>query len=138
MNYIFVLLSMFYSSFGLAGGSSSGGTPPALSDLNIELMQAEPGRAGLFDNGTGDIGLLAKGDLFPKLIVGKNKTQSLVSDFLLLPEADFHMLRDRAKPIDTMNTVGLHASYKIEAGNTGDSMILIDRREAVRAAVQGH
>lgn len=137
MKYI-LLAIIFITPNIFAGSGMGGGTPPALADLDLELMQAEPGRAGLFDNGFGDVGLLTQSTLPPKLRVKKIKALSAslaTGNSLILPEADFNLLRDRTKPLDVVNRDNGNASYSVEAGDTIDSVILQDRREAVRAAL---
>lgn len=112
-----------------------GGTPPALSDLNTDLMMAEPGRGGLFDKGAGDVGLLTNSDLLPKLTVTKLQMSSEQGS-ITMQEIDFTQLRDRAKPLDVVSVQGGNSSYNVEAGDTPDAVILHDRRTAAREALK--
>ncbi|WP_141732406.1 hypothetical protein [Oligoflexus tunisiensis] len=125
-----------FASAALAGGSQGGGTPPALSDLSKEIMMAEPGRAGLFDNGAGDIGLLAKGELLSTLTVSKTSlhSRSISAGSLAVSDEDFSLLSIRIKALDAIGINGENSSYRIEAGKTLDEIILKDRREVARAA----
>lgn len=134
--YIFIPFVSFAST-ALAGGSQGGGTPPALADLSKEIMMAEAGRAGVFDNGAGDIGLLAKGELLSTLSVSKTSLQarSMAFGSLAVSDEDFSLLSRRSKPLDAIGINGENASYRIEAGETLDKVILKDRREAARAAI---
>lgn len=136
MKYILFLSILLTSTAILAGSGMGGGTPPALADLTTELMQAEPGRAGLFEDRTGDIGLLAKTDLLPKLTVTKLQTRSIEAGNLLISDLDFSQLRDRTKALGVVSVEGRAASYNIEAGDTLDSVILQNRREAAREAIR--
>ncbi|WP_141731691.1 hypothetical protein [Oligoflexus tunisiensis] len=126
-----------FASAALAGGSQGGGTPPALADLGKEIMMAEPGRAGIFDNGTGDVGLLANSELLSTLTLSTTslRSRSISAGSLVISGEDFSLLSVRKKPLDAIGMNGENASYKIEAGETMDEVILKGRRELARAAV---
>ncbi|MDQ3234405.1 MAG: hypothetical protein M3Q07_21595 [Pseudobdellovibrionaceae bacterium] len=134
--YIFIPFLSFASA-ALAGGSQGGGTPPALSYLSKEIMMSEPGRAGIFDNGAGDIGLLANGKLLSTVSVSKASLQarSISIGSFAVSEEDFSLLSSRSKPLDAIGIHGENASYKIETGETLDSVILKDRRKLARDSV---
>jgi hypothetical protein len=115
-----------------AGGGTGGGTPPAREKLLEQLMSAELGQGGLYDNGLGDIGLLTNRELQPEMTL--TKSQLLGAD-IKVPDTDFEMLRDRRLPLDSVGLLGENKSFSITAGDQLDSIKLIDRRAAARAAV---
>lgn len=133
-----VLTAILQASVCFAGSGVGGGTPPALSDLSLEIMRSEPGSAGVFDNGAGDVGLLAKSELLSTLNVSKLSLQSggISNGTLTVSDEDFSLLSLRKKPLDAIDVNGRTASYRVEAGETLDQIILKDRRKAVRAAVR--
>ncbi len=98
---------------------------------------AEPGRAGIFDNGTGDVGLLANSELLSTLTLSTTslRSRSISAGSLVISGEDFSLLSVRKKPLDAIGMNGENASYKIEAGETMDEVILKGRRELARAAV---
>jgi hypothetical protein len=143
MKYIAGLF-VFMASMAFAGGSQGGGTPPAREQL-VEMLMAQPAiDGGLFDNGLGDISILTRSRLQPQMTVAN---RDLVSADIESPivestpklnfsKEDFAALRDRLAPIDATGAEGQNLSFKIEAGNTADTMILKDRRELMRAAIK--
>jgi hypothetical protein len=136
---IHLFISLFtLTSTALAGGSQGGGTPPALSELSKEILMSEPGSVALFDNGSGDIGLLLKGDLLPKLTVRKASLQDTPLSYgdLALSDEEFSMIRSQSKPLGAINLTGAHTSYSVEASESLDLIILKDRREAARSGVK--
>jgi hypothetical protein len=129
-NYLMLLI---LNSSGLfAGTGMGGGTPPAREQLKNQLMSAEFASAGLFDNELGDVGLLTNRELQPQLTLSRSRFSA--SD-IKISEADFEMLRDRQTPIDSIGALGERRSFKVSAGDRLDSLNLIDRRAAARAAV---
>jgi hypothetical protein len=134
MKYIVGIIAVFLMQIAFAGGSSGTGTPPALQDLQQELMMKPSFGGGLFDKG-GDIGLLTRVKLQPQMLVGSGMGGG-TPPILSVSESDLALLRDRTKPLDTVNTEGGSASYNIEAGETLNTVILHDRREAMRSAVK--
>jgi hypothetical protein len=120
------------TSIALAGFGSGGGSPPAREQLLEQLLVADLGQGALFDTGLGDIGLLTNRELQPQMTL--TKSQLLKAD-IKVPETDFEMLRDRKLPLDSVGTLGENKSYTITAGDEIDSLTLIDRRAAARAAV---
>ncbi len=136
---------VFMASVAFAGGSQGGGTPPAREQLAQMLMsETSTIDGGLFDNGLGDPSILTRSRLQPQMTV--TRAEVLPSDFempllqarprLTFSQGDFTALRDRKTPIDAMGAEGQNLSFKIEAGETLDSLTLRDRRELMRAAIK--
>lgn len=118
-----------------AGGSMTGGTPPAKSrtELLEQLMAKAPGNGGIFDSEPGNIGLGVNTQLAPELLVSKSSTSADV----IISEEDFIRLSSTLKTVDAIDISGASRSYSIQDGNTIDSLLLKDRREAIRAGGTG-
>jgi hypothetical protein len=71
----------------------------------------------------------------PKLTVTKLQARSIEPGNLVISDMDFNQLRDRTKTLGVVSVDGRVASYNIEAGDTLDSVILQNRREAAREAI---
>lgn len=139
MRYIiFVIIVMAITGQSFAGGSSGTSTPPGREKLTQELMMAEPGKAGVFDTGAGDIGLLAKSELLSTLTVSKSSLQSRSNSTgdLAVSDEDFSLLSAITKPLYAVSINGGNASYRIEAADTLNQVILKDRREIMRLMVK--
>jgi hypothetical protein len=132
MKTLVVFASSIYAASAFAGWGTGGGTPPAREQLLEQLMVADRGQGALFDNGLGDIGLLTNLELQPQMTLTKSQLRK--AD-IKVHETDFEMLRDRKLPLDSVGTLGENKSYTITAGDQLDSITLIDRRAAARAAV---
>jgi hypothetical protein len=134
---------VFMASMAFAGGSQGGGTPPARQQLT-EMLMSEPSiDGGLFDNGLGDIGILTRNKLQPQMTVinrhtaaDDNTLTSEANPRLRFSREDFSALRDRPLPVDATGAEGQNYSFKIEAGDTADTIILKDRRDLMRSAVK--
>lgn len=131
MKKIFLIMLIVTPSY-LGAGGTDGGTPPAREKLKEQLMSAEFASGALFDKGMGDVGLLTNRELQPQMTLSKFK---LSGSDIKIPEADFEMLRERIAPLDSVGTLGENRSFRLSAGDQLDSLLLMDRRAAARAAV---
>ncbi|HYX39163.1 MAG TPA: hypothetical protein VE954_39165 [Oligoflexus sp.] len=138
------LISILGISTAAAAGGTGGINPPAREKLLEELVQAQPGSGGLFDAGNGNLGLGIKHALNPELILSRYNPMSGIP----LTDIDFSALNARkgnihVESISASNTLNstsgvpstLHASYRIEDGNTADTLLLKDRRVLMRNSV---
>ncbi len=157
-----IAITYILSATAYAGSGVGGGTPPALQDLEQTLNVSPELDGGLYDL-KGDLGLLTKIKLQPQMFVSGGSsgggTPSLELDggmggsnrsianlggtgggstppLLRFSPEDIARLRDRTKPLNAVNLEGGNSSYNIEAGNTLKTLILNDRREVMRSAVQ--
>jgi hypothetical protein len=122
-----VLLLVFTNQVN-AGGGIGGSGPPAKEALEQLMSVSDLNIARVYQNGEG-LGLGVKGPLLSDLRITRS---SAVPMSLTVSETDFVMMADRKGMIEASNTDGLMKSYKIEDGDSLDSLILKDRREAIR------
>jgi hypothetical protein len=139
------ILSMFTGNNAQAGGSMGGGGPPARENLIEQLMQAKPGAGGLYTTTEGSLGLGINSDLTPDLTV----TRSYPGSGIPLSDSDFSKLKSFSGNIDVESVAAfgdlvdpitglpstLRSSYKVEDGNTIDTLQLKDRRFLIRNGV---
>jgi hypothetical protein len=128
----------------LAGGTSTGGTPPAREQLLLELS-GTPGHGGLFQD-KDLIGLGINGKLRDELTLGtKLSLQRSFSalapqeDAIAVPEADLQALsaRESSFPmnITAENMSGEQKAYQVQVGDEISTIVLKDRRLLLRNSV---
>ncbi|HEY9658878.1 MAG TPA: hypothetical protein V6C65_10530 [Allocoleopsis sp.] len=132
----FGMLFLAVPSHVEAGGVGGSG-PPAKEDLQLMLMSADGGAAGLFKSESGAVSLGVNRTLNPDLVLSRSKS-SMRS--LTISESDFESLSStKTRTIDAV-TVGAvepeTRSYVIEDGDRLGELVLKDRREAMRAALK--
>jgi hypothetical protein len=134
-----LIANFLVSSLAVSGGTSGGGSPPAMKDLQEMLMSNPELNAGLFDRGDGEIGLGLRGSLEPKLRVLKTNVQS---DTITLTDIDFDLL-SKNKTVDAKNLSNLSSadselsrSYAIQDGDSLGELVLKDRRQISRESVK--
>jgi hypothetical protein len=124
-----ILAIVFVCPLAFGGGTSGGGSPPAMQDALNALLSARESNIGqLYLNGE-KLGLGVKGSLPSDLHVRRSATPMS----LTVSGADFALMSERQGNIEALNTDGLLKSYKIEDGDSLDALILKDRRESIRA-----
>jgi hypothetical protein len=137
------LLLSFAGNNVQAGGSMGGGGPPAREKLLEQLLQAQSSAGGLYSTSDGSVGLGINGDLSPELTVTRTTGSGIA-----IPDVDFSKLRGIKSNIDVESIPSeisqdpltglpstLRSSYRIEDGNTVDSLQLMDRRFLIRNGV---
>lgn len=143
--HIVAVVGLLVNEAGFAGSTTGGGGPPAREKLLEQLLQAEAGTGGLYDIGNGGLVLGIKGDLSKNLTV---ISRSSPGSGIPLSDADFSALKGirgnidvesiptgiRQDPINGLPST-LRSSYRIEDGNTPDTVLLKDRRELIRIGV---
>ena len=130
-----IAITYILSAAAYAGSGVGGGTPPALQDLEQILNVSRELDGGLYDL-KGDLGLLTKIKLQPQMLVSGGSSSGSTPPLLRFSPEDIARLRDRTKPLNAVNLEGGNSSYHIEAGDTLKTLILNDRREVMRSAVQ--
>jgi hypothetical protein len=150
------------SSQAFGGSGMSGGTPPALQDLEQVLVLNPELDGGLFDY-KGDIGLLTKIKLQPQMLVSgasNASTRAIEIDggiggsnppvfadiggtgsggtppLLKFSAEDIARLRDRSNPIHAVGAEGQNLSFEVLPGDTLTSVSLKDRRMTMRESVK--
>ncbi|HET9239251.1 MAG TPA: hypothetical protein VFO10_18470 [Oligoflexus sp.] len=118
-----------FTAFG--GIGTGGGTPPAMQDVLEQLMAKAPGDGGLFIE-KDKLGLAVKGELNPELTISKLRS---VPQSVRMSDMDFSTLSLNKGDIDAINVEGVSRSYKVEDGQTLDTLTLKDRRELIRDSV---
>ncbi|WP_141731565.1 hypothetical protein [Oligoflexus tunisiensis] len=131
MRAFIISLFVLCASSVFAGIGTGGGTPPAMQDALAQLMTGAPGDGGLFLE-KDYLGLAVKGDLKQELTVYRAK---FAPQSIRMSEVDFSTLSERKGNIDAVNLDGLNRSYTVEDGQSLDTLILKDRRELIRDAV---
>ncbi len=150
------------SSHAFGGSGMSGGTPPALQDLEQVLAVSPDLDGGLFDY-KGDIGLLTKIKLQPQMLVSEASsvsTRTIELDggiggsnppafadiggtgsggtppLLKFSAEDIVRLRDRINPIHAVGAQGQNLSFEVLPGDTLTSVSLKDRRLIMRESIK--
>lgn len=143
---IMIFIAGNFASIALAGGSQGGGTPPALQDLQQDLMMRPSFDGGLFNKGD-DIGLLTRVKLQPQMLVGSERagTSKVPEDGtvggggpagLQLSNADVSILRDRKAPIEAVSAQGGNLLFDIEAGESLKEVVLKHKRLKMRESLE--
>jgi hypothetical protein len=130
--YLSYTIVLAIHSLPLAAGTVGGGGPPALTQLESELLQA--GTAGLFTDEAGRLGLGVRGEISEEI--------RLSSDGMLgfkINKDDLKTMSDYS--VQTIDTVSLGASgvsrsYQVTAGDVTDELILKDRRQLMRNSIK--
>jgi hypothetical protein len=103
-----------------------------MQDVLEQLMTRAPGDGGLFFE-KDKLGLAVKGELNPQLTISKLRS---APQSIRMTEEDFSTLLMKKGDIDAVNVEGLSRSYKVDDGQTLDTLTLKDRRELVRDSVK--
>lgn len=114
-----------------AGNGMSGGTPPAAQQPETMLLTVESDNS-LFENRSGDVGLLTKADLHRQMTVTKNQ---LLKNGIEMSKSEFVLLSVSKSKINAVGARGEIRSYRISAGDQIDSLTITDRRAAARTSV---
>jgi hypothetical protein len=129
--YLSYTIVLAIYSLPLAAGTVGGGGPPALTQLESELLHA--GTAGLFTDEAGRVGLGVRGEISEEI--------RLSSDGILgfkINKNDLMKISDYSgEPIDAVSlSSGTSRSYQVTAGDLANELILKDRRQLMRSSVQ--
>lgn len=130
MKKMIISTYMLSASVSFAGSGVGGGTPPAME----QLLREEFGTAGLYRDLDGKIRIAANRPLGSLV----NLSASTVNTQALRVAPEQLNLLNLSTPTEDVigeNELGGTLYYKPTAGNTLDSVTLIERRAAVRAAV---
>jgi hypothetical protein len=143
-----LLTIVLASSQAFGGSGMSGGTPPAIKDLEQILNLSPELDGGLYEL-KGDLGLLTKTKLQQHILVSVGSsgtgtppleldagTGGVNPPALRFSPEDVRILRDWKKPVGTVGPSGGNLSYEVSDGDTLDSVILKDRRMLIREATQ--
>jgi hypothetical protein len=134
MKAFMISTSLLCAYTAFAGIGTGGGTPPAMQDVLEQLMTRAPGDGGLFFE-KDKLGLAVKGELNPQLTISKLRS---APQSIRMSEEDFSTLLMKKGDIDAVNFEGLSRSYKVEDGQTLDTLKLKDRRELIRDSVKDY
>ncbi len=96
-------------------------------------MTRAPGDGGLFFE-KDKLGLAVKSELNPQLTISKLRS---APQSIRMSEEDFLTLLMKKGDIDAVNVEGLSRSYKVEDGQTFDTITLKDKRELIRDSIKG-
>jgi hypothetical protein len=144
-NKTLIVVAGFVVSTALSAGSTSGSGPPSRQALEEMLLSAPAGfqNAGLFTDESGIVGLGVNTELVSSLKITRNlDLQSLAvsaDNFNYLDglkNRNIEAVRLKKPSLIPTDAESIeHRSYKIEDGEQLGELLLIDRRNAARAAI---